>query len=462
MSDSPLSSELYQQLVTILGESGIRSDDTGAVASLILKPENTDQVSRVLRVCNDAGQAVIPVGGRTGLAGALVPLGDELGLSLERMNAIEEIDVNNRTLTAQAGCVLQLAAEAAEEHGLLLPLDLGARGTATIGGNVATNAGGNRVIRYGMMRDMVLGLEVVLADGTVVSTLNKMIKNNAGYDLKQMFIGAEGTLGVITKVVLRLRPLPISQNTALLAVQDFQSVLSVLHQLDASSAGTLSAFEVMWPSFYEHITREGGNHRAPLPHGSQYYVLVETLGADQEKDKQAFEEILYPVIEKGVATDAVIAQSQAERNALWEIRDDVFELFGLGPSAIFDISVTVDKIEAFVDAVHESVADLPDPICVVFGHLGDCNLHVMAGTKDINAFDKASIEQKIYSVVRRMGGSVSAEHGVGVEKKAYLDCTRSDTEIALMKQIKQCLDPNNILNPNKIISIDSASDQVKE
>ncbi len=453
MSHSPLSSELHRHLSAILGESGIRSDDSGAVPSLVLKPANTEQVAAILKACNEAGQALIPIGGRTGLAGALLPLGDELGLSLERMNAIEEVDTLNRTITVQAGCILQVAAEAAEQHGLLLPLDLGARGSATIGGNVATNAGGNRVIRYGMMRDMVLGMEVVMADGTVLSTLNKMIKNNAGYDLKQLFIGAEGTLGVITKVVLRLRPKPVSQNTALLAVQDFQSVLKVLHQLDAKSAGTLSAFEVMWPSFYEHITRAGGNHRPPLPHGSQYYVLVETLGADQEQDKQVFEENLYPVLEQGIATDAVIAQSQAERNAIWEIRDDVFELFGLGPCAIFDISVTVDKIEAFVDAVHESVADLPDPICVVFGHLGDCNLHVMAGTKDINAFDKAKIEQGIYEVVRRMGGSVSAEHGVGIEKKPYLDCTRSDVEIALMKHLKHSLDPNNILNPHKIISI---------
>ena len=181
----------------------------------------------------------------------------EIGLSLERMNAIEEIDPDNRTMTVQAGCILQVAVEAAEEQDLLLPLDFGARGSATLGGIVATNAGGNRVIRYGMVRDMVLGLEVVLADGTVVTSLNKMLKNNTGYDIKQWFIGAEGTLGVITRVVLRLRPTPRSQNTALLAVEQFSSVVKLLHWLDARTAGTLSAFEVMWPDFYEFITREG-------------------------------------------------------------------------------------------------------------------------------------------------------------------------------------------------------------
>lgn len=461
MSTSPLSSDLHDKLLAIVGESGIRSDDSGQVPSILLKPTTTEQVAALLKCCNETGQAVIPVGGRTGLAGACIPLGGEVGLSLERMNAIEEIDTQNRTMTVQAGCVLQVAAEAAEAEKLLLPLDLGARGTATVGGNVATNAGGNRVIRYGMTRDMVLGLEAVLADGTIVTSLNKMIKNNAGYDLKHWFIGAEGTLGVITRVVLRLRPLPVSQNTALLAVQDFQSVLSVLHQMDAKAAGTLSAFEVMWPSFYEQITREGGNHRPPLPHGSAYYVLVETLGADQKADAEQFEQMLYAVLESGVVTDAVIAQSQGERNALWEIRDDVLELFGLGPAAIFDISVTVDHIENFVADVQAQMSELPDPICVVFGHLGDCNLHVLAGTKDLAAFDKKDVERRVYDIVRRYGGSVSAEHGVGIDKKPYLDCTRTAQEIALMQHMKKSLDPNNILNPHKIISITSSEENAQ-
>ena len=226
----------------VLGDDGVREEDQPGLPSIILKPRDTEQVSGVLKLCNEAGQALVPIGGRTGLVNGLVPTAGEIGLSMERMAAVEEIDSDNRTMTVQAGCILQVAAEAAEESGLLLPLDLGARGSATVGGNVATNAGGNRVIRYGMMRDMVLGLEVVLADGTVINSLNKMLKNNTGYDLKQWFIGAEGTLGVITRVVLRLRPLPRSQNTALLAVDDFDKVTGLLHWLDSHTGGTLSAF----------------------------------------------------------------------------------------------------------------------------------------------------------------------------------------------------------------------------
>ncbi len=215
--------EVVDQLRELLGANGVRTEPDDLIPDIIVKPSSTEEVAGILRICSAAGQALVPLGGKSGLASGHHQTDGEIGLSLERMNAIEEIDTANRTMTVQAGCILQVAHEAAEEKGLLLPLDLGARGSATVGGNVATNAGGNMVIRYGMARDMVLGLEVVLADGTVVSSLNKMLKNNTGYDLKQWFIGAEGTLGVITRVVLRLRPLPRSQNTAMLAVEDYIS-----------------------------------------------------------------------------------------------------------------------------------------------------------------------------------------------------------------------------------------------
>ena len=268
--------QILAELSALLGGKGIKTDQGGGLPEVILRPVSTEEVSGILKICAAAKQSIVPIGGMTGLANGHHATGDELGLSLERMSAIEEIDEHNRTMTVQAGCILQLAAEAAEEKGLLLPLDLGARGSATVGGNVATNAGGNRVIRYGMMREMVLGLEVVLADGTVVSSMNKMLKNNTGYDLKQWFIGAEGTLGVITRVIVRLRPLPRSQNTALVAVDSFSAVSGLLRWMDGHTAGTLSAYEVMWPSYYEFITREETLHTPPLPHGSNYYVLVET------------------------------------------------------------------------------------------------------------------------------------------------------------------------------------------
>ncbi len=443
---------VLDQLRGLLGDDGVREEAQPGLPQFILKPRSTEQVAGVLKLCSEAGQALVPIGGRTGLVDGLAPTGGELGLSLERMAAIEEIDTDNRTMTVQAGCILQVAAEAAEEAGLLLPLDLGARGSATVGGNVATNAGGNRVIRYGMMRDMVLGLEVVLADGTVVSSLNKMLKNNTGYDLKQWFIGAEGTLGVITRVVLRLRPLPRSQNTALLAVDDFDKVTGLLHWLDSHTGGTLSAFEVMWPDYYEYITREGGNHRPPLPHGSAFYVLAETLGADPEEDAGRFEQVLAATLEQELVSDAVIAKSQAERNALWEVRDDVLDLFNLGPIIPFDISVTIDRMPGFVDEVQHGMAAMSSPICVIFGHLGDSNLHLILGSREPAEFDHAAIESMVYRIVENHEGSVSAEHGIGLAKRDQLPRSRSAEELALMRRMKNMLDPANILNPGKIFS----------
>ena len=439
-------------LRNLLGEKGLKIEAHDFLPDVIVKPASTEEVAAVLKICSAAGQALIPIGGMTGLVGGHQELHGEIGLSLARMDAIEEIDASNRTMTVQAGCILQLAAEAAEAEGLLLPLDLGARGSATVGGNVATNAGGNRVIRYGMMRDMVLGLEVVLADGTVISSLNKMLKNNTGYDLKQWFIGAEGTLGVVTRVVIRLRPLPRSQNTALLAADSFEQVKGLLHWLDSRTAGTLSAFEVMWPSYYDFITREGGNHTPPLPRGSAYYVLAETLGSDPERDAEHFEVVLGGALEEGLCSDAVIAKSQGERNALWEIRDDVLDIFHLGPLALFDVSVTLDHMEAFVADVEAEMAKLGKPICVIFGHLGDSNLHVNIGSSELVEFDPQALTTMLYDLVGRYGGSVSAEHGIGTSKRDYLDRSRSEDEIALMRRMKLMLDPNNILNPDKVFT----------
>jgi FAD/FMN-containing dehydrogenase len=446
---------VVQQLRQLLGEKGVREQPDAVMPEIILLPRNTEEVSGILKLCSAAGQAVVPLGGRTGLANGHFRTSGELGLSLERMNAIEEIDTHNRTMTVQAGCILQVAAEAAKEQDLLLPLDFGARGSATVGGNAATNAGGNMVIRYGMLRDSVLGLEVVLADGTVVTNLNKMLKNNTGYDIKHWFIGAEGTLGVITRLVLRLRPHPRSQNTALLAVDNFAAVTHLLRWLDAHTAGTLSAFEVMWPDFYEFITREGSLHKPPLPHGSPYYVLVETLGSNPEADAEHFSTVLGEALEEGMITDAVLTRSQSERNALWEIRDDVLEFFKLGPIIPFDISVTLDKMEAFVDDIRAAMDQRTDPVCVIFGHLGDSNLHLILGSTNPQAFDYLGLQQLLYETVERYDGSVSAEHGIGLGKREQLHRSRSPVELQLMIAMKKMLDPKNILNPNKIFTAES-------
>ncbi|HEY6130370.1 MAG TPA: FAD-binding oxidoreductase [Halioglobus sp.] len=454
MAETEPGAEVLQQLRQLLGDEGVRSQPDAVLPDVVLRPQNTEQVSAILKLCSAAGQALVPLGGKTGLANGHFKTAGEIGLSLERMNAIEEIDANNRTITVQAGCILQVAVEAAAQEHLLLPLDLGARGSATLGGMLATNAGGNRVIRYGMVRDMVLGLEVVLADGTIVTSLNKMLKNNTGYDIKHWFIGAEGTLGVITRAVLRLRPEPVSQNTALLAVDNFSAVTKLLRWLDARTAGTLSAFEVMWPDFYEFITRTGSLHTPPLPHGSAYYVLVETLGSDSHADAESFEIVLGEALEAGLIANAVLARSQSERNAIWAIRDDVLEFFTLGPIIPFDISVTLERMESFVSDIRTAMEKLREPVCVIFGHLGDCNLHVILGAKNAAEFDYAALERLLYETVERYQGSVSAEHGVGLAKREQLHRSRSAAELNLMIAMKKMLDPKNILNPNKIFAAD--------
>ncbi|SNT31468.1 FAD/FMN-containing dehydrogenase [Noviherbaspirillum humi] len=427
---------------------------SGALPLAVVRPESVAQVSAILRSCNDAGVGVVPQGGATGLAGGATPAGDCIVLSLERMRGVEEIDPAARTLTAWAGTPLQAVQEAAWDAGFFYPVDIGGRGSCQIGGNVATNAGGNRVIRYGMTRDQVLGLEVVLADGTVLTSLNKMMKNNAGYDLKQHFIGSEGTLGVITRVVLRLQPQPRSTCTALCAVSGYEDVLRLLQALQGSLGNALSAFEVMWPDFYELITTRVPGRPAPLAQGHGAYVLIEASGSDAARDQALFQAALEGVLEQGIVEDAVIAQSQAEARRLWAIRDGSGEFRSVfWPHVGFDVSLPAGDIGRFVAACTDAVRRRwPEAKTVFFGHVGDSNIHigVKAGEGDQPTDD---IDAIVYGLVRDWAGSVSAEHGIGLLKRHYLRYSRSEEEIALMKRIKRTLDPRNILNPAKIFEM---------
>ena len=303
-------------------------------AEIIVRPESTEEVSKILSVCNQAGQPVIVHGGLTGLVYGTRTSPDQLILSLERMNTIEDIDPVGRTLTCQSGVTLQNIQEKAESENMIFPLDLGARGSCSIGGNISTNAGGNRVIRYGMTRDSVLGIEAVTSDGTILSSMNRMIKNNAGYDLKQLFIGTEGTLGIVTRCVLRLREAPISQNTALVGIEDFSSIVKFLKHIDAGLGGNMSAFEVMWKEFYEMVTNSLDEKSLPLKKNIPYYVLVESMGSDQVKDEEHFESLLQKALEDSVIVDAVLAKSEKERKALWAFRDDVEKQAQYGLSLI--------------------------------------------------------------------------------------------------------------------------------
>ncbi|MFN3523017.1 MAG: FAD-binding oxidoreductase [Phenylobacterium sp.] len=453
--------ELIDQLKTALGPGAVLTGADAEAAAFtpwtrpgapaaVVRPASTEDVSTVLRLANAAGAAVVPWGGRTGLVDGIYAQ-DAIALSLERMNRIEEIDRDGATMTVQAGAPLQAAAEAAEAQGLLLPLDLGSRGSATIGGTVSTNAGGNRVLRYGMMREMVLGLEAVLADGTVVSALNPLIKNNTGYDLKQLFIGSEGTLGVVTRAVLRLRPAPASQNTAFLAVSRFEALPALLRRLERELAGGLSAFEVMWPEFYELVTTPPAAGAPVLPHGSAFYVLVETMGGDQETDAARLEDALAGALEEGLVEDAALAKSEAERRRMWALRDDVAQVARNGPIFTFDVSLKLSAMQAYLAGLREAlVAKWPAASLVVFGHLGDGNLHLIVGVGDREA--REAVEDMVYDRLAEAGGSISAEHGIGLQKRAYLDRSRSPEEIALMRTLKAALDPRGVLNPGKVLA----------
>jgi FAD/FMN-containing dehydrogenase len=401
---------------------------------------------------------VVPIGGNTGFAEATHRDGTELGLSLELMNKIEEVDENSRTMTVQAGAILQTVQEKAVECGFFYPLDLGARGTATIGGNISTNAGGNRVIRYGMTRDQILALELVLADGTVIPMQGKSIKNNTGYDLKHLVIGGEGTLGVVTRAILRLRTLPVTENCAWVGVRDWDSLMGLLRFIDNATAGTLSSFEVMWKYYYEAMTGSTTPHSPPVPHDYEFYVLVEMQGGHQGTDQQRFEEIIVEAYEKGLIGDAAIAKSESERQSMWDIRDDVAQLFTSGfidlETLSFytaDVSVAIAEMDDFVkDIQNEFFALTPESKLLVYGHLGDGNLHFITCGQGADAPAPKDMSEIIYRQVRQRGGSVSAEHGIGLLKKEYLNWTRSDTEIALMKQVKAVFDPNSLMNPGKI------------
>jgi FAD/FMN-containing dehydrogenase len=427
---------------------GYFMDRVGADA--VVRPRTTDEVAAILRLCNEAGQAIVVHGGMSGWVRATQTQAGEIALSMERMNAIEEIDPVNRTATVQAGVILETFDDALAEHGLTFPLDLGGRGSCQLGGNASTNAGGMRVIRYGMMREQILGVEAVLADGRVVSSMNRMIKNNTGYDLKQLFIGSEGTLGVVTRLVLRLRERPTSHNTAIISASAFGQIVGLLRHVDQGFGGQLSAFELIDREFFAVNTGPGKN-AAPLPPGSPYYAVIEMLGSCQERDEALFETVLAEAAEKGLFDDAVLAKSEGQRRQIWSVREDLEHVVReYQPFYAFDVSLTVGAMEDYAAAVTKRLkARWPEGKIAFLGHVGDGNLHIAIGAG--GAGDRHLVEECVYEPLRPIGGSVSAEHGIGLEKKPWLDVTRSAVERTLMRDLKQLFDPKGILNPGKIM-----------
>lgn len=417
-------------------------------AGLLLRPATTAEVSAVLRLCHGAGQPVVVHAGLTGLVHGSDTQPSDIVLSLERLRRIESIDPVQRVAVVEAGVTLQQLQDAADAAGLAFPLDLGARGSATLGGNAATNAGGNRVLRFGMMREMVLGVEAVLADGTVLPAMNRLIKNNSGYDLKQLFLGSEGTLGVITRLVLRLREKPARQDVMFAAVPGFDALAALLKHMDRALGGGLSAFEVMWPEFYQLVTTPPAPGRPPVPHGAPFYALVESLGSDAGRFQAACES----ASDNGLVADAAVAQSQAEIAAIWGLRDDVLQTARWGLPFAFDVSLPICAMQAYVETVRRDLrAAWPDVRTWVFGHMGDGNLHVVVSPDGLPQDARARVEAIVYAPLAAIGGAVSAEHGIGLEKKAWLPVSRSAEEIALMRTLKHALDPKGILNPGRVV-----------
>jgi FAD/FMN-containing dehydrogenase len=426
-------------------------------SEVLVRPRDTAQVAAVLRLCHSRGQVVVPHGGMTGLVYGTAARANDLILSLEALNKIENVDVAGRTMRVQAGVTLQRAQEEAERFDLMFPLDLGGRGSATIGGNISTNAGGMRVVRYGMMRSLVLGVEAVLADGTVLGSLNRMLKNNAGYDLKQLFIGSEGTLGIVTRADLRLMSRPRSHGTAFVACPDFDSVIKLLGVMDVGLGGQLSAFEVMWPEFYEVTTTPPAVNTPILPRGHGLYVLIEALGGDPQSDAERLEQALGTAMEQGLIVDAVIAKSDLERRAMWAPREDVFQTRRYGPTHNFDVSLPICEMPAYLEILRQGLARCaPGARMIVFGHIADGNLHIVIAAGEAHEATFEAVERCVYESLRPISGSISAEHGIGLERKAYLGISRSEAEIATMRALKAALDPRGILNPGKVFDVQTA------
>ena len=420
----------------------------------VVRPIDASGVSEAVLACRKARLCYVPQGGLTGLCRGASPEAGWVAISLERMTGIEEIDPASATMTVRAGTSLETIQKAADERGMFFPLDLGSRGSCAIGGNLSTNAGGNRVIRYGMTRELVLGLEVVLPDGTVMTSLNKLIKNNAGYDLKHLFVGSEGTLGIITRAVLKLYPKPRSTMAALCAVPDYAAVLALLNAARTGLGPLLSAFEVMWPDYWDVITNRAGV-RSPVGTGHGLYVLIEAQGTDEATDAPRFEAWLAELLERGMLSDAAVSQSVAQTKAFWAVRDICSE-FGqvLGPHIPYDIGLAVAGMDEFVRRCKAALASgIPGCDSVYYGHIGDGNLHLVSWVPrlSVDQQPKEEMDQIVYGLVRVMGGSVSAEHGIGTLKKKWLGHARSEAEIALMRTLKAALDPDGLLNPGKVI-----------
>lgn len=431
-------------------------------AQMVVKPKTTAEVSAVLKACNDAGIQVVPQGGNTSLCGGSVPWekGNEIVISLARMNQVREIDTDNFTMTLEAGVVLKDAQDAASEADRYFPLSLGAEGSCMIGGNLSTNAGGTNVLKYGNARELVLGLEIVLPDGRVIEGLKGLRKDNTGYNLQHLFMGAEGTLGIITAAVVKLFPKPRDFRTTFIAVPDVKSAVALLNRARAESGDAVETFELMPRIVLDIILKHFPDLPDPIEQRYDTYILCEFVSTTEEGNDldQMVERILGRAMEDGIVLDAAIAQNESQRAQMWKLRESASESQKLeGASIKHDISIPISSIPDFyVEAAKAAYAVDPDVRLVGFGHLGDGNLHYnlqqpIDGDRDEFTGRWAEFNKVIHDVVARYGGSISAEHGIGRLKRDELPRYKSEVELEVMQQIKDAIDPKGIMNPGKVL-----------
>ncbi len=425
---------------------------------VVLRPGSVDEVAAILKLANETKTAIVPQGGNTGLVGGQIPFNSEIVLSLTRLDNIREVDPVSNTLTVEAGVTLQRAREAAADADRLYPQLLPSEGTCTIGGNLSTNAGGVAAIAHGISRSHALGLEVVLADGRILHNLNKLKKDNTGYDLKNLFIGAEGTLGIITAAVLRLVPKPRAIETAFAAVPSPQAAVDLLGIATERTSGGVTSFELMARAGIDAVLKHDSKSRNPLSTPYSWYVLVELSSQAQSGLRGVMEEILADGHEHGLVLDATIADSLEQGKAFWRIR----EMFGevqryIGASIKHDISVPVAAIPSFIAEADAAVTKLiPGSRTLPFGHVGDGNIHYNVTQPDGSDAAKFlarwdDVNAEVFTVVKKFGGSISAEHGVGVMKRDILPKYKDPVALELMRGLKKMLDPNGILNPGKVL-----------
>jgi FAD/FMN-containing dehydrogenase len=467
----PLAADLLARFIGIVGQKYAVTDPQAQEPYLVemrdlyhgrtpvvLRPGSVEEVVAILKLANESKTAVVPQGGNTGLVGGQIPFSGEIVLSLTRLDKIREVDAVSNTMTCEAGVTLQRAREAAAAADRLYPQLLPSEGTCTIGGNLATNAGGTAALAHGIARSHALGLEVVLADGRVLHNLNKLKKDNTGYDLKNLFIGSEGTLGIITAAVLRLVPRPRSIETAFIGVPSPQAAVDLLEIASERIAGGVTSFEMMARSGVDAVIKHDASSRNPLATPYPWYVLIELSSQARSGLREVLEEILAEGQQKGLVLDATIADSLGQGKAFWRIR----EMFGevqrhIGASIKHDVSVPVAAIPAFIEEANAAVTKLiPGSRLLPFGHVGDGNIHYNVTQPEGADKEKFlarwdEVNAVVFAVVKKFGGSISAEHGVGVMKRDILHLYKDPVALDLMRGLKKMLDPNGILNPGKVL-----------